>query len=607
MSLDSEYSVCKPIPTLEALLEFNIQPHLWKNLVEPIAPRSQSRNLGERYQVIDFDAGPVEYVANQSRPQVLLCHDFKGNYLNDKYINGVQGEGQWVDYRFYNWAAIDIFCYFSHKFVTIPTLQWLNCAHKNGVKVIGTIIVEAGNVQLMHDILQSEEFMRRVVEALVHVSRVCQFDGWLLNIECRLDAAKIPLLCDFVRLLTERCHEAIPGSMVIWYDSITKDGQLDWQNEVNTHNDLFMLSCDGIFLNYAWTRSHLERTENFIARYFPERRLQVFVGIDVFGRSKKAQMDTNATLEEVLSFPFSVALFAPGWTFESLEANSKQAQLEPDDRNVRFLETNDRFWNLLWRYLYVRGPTQLPFYSSFCLGSGKFYNRLGKTQSDQCWFNLGKQSFQPTIPYTPPLEYELRNDALSHWTHHFEGALDGGSCLKLRNEEHDKRLFACDFPCISDLIVSYAFRRNEPGDTELALVLKAYHTQRHDCLRIVCGGLDCHVTNRWNEMRAIPLEKEQMLQLLKLGAKPQLPLADSINGWEIRYYYLSAELLQQAQDWDARFVDIGIKLTKSATAQATDYALLGAINLQAGFPAHRHQIPQRTAFSFASDSESDII
>lgn len=166
---------CQPIHTISELLEFERHPVSWRSLVHPLVARSGSRYLGERYQEIDFNAGITDFVEDGTRPQVLLCHDFKGNYLTDRFINGTTG-GPWVDYRFYNWAAVDVFCYFSHSFVTIPTLQWLDCAHKNGVKVIGTFIIEAGNASFLKDILQSEESARRVADALVSVARICQFE-----------------------------------------------------------------------------------------------------------------------------------------------------------------------------------------------------------------------------------------------------------------------------------------------------------------------------------------------------------------------------------------------------------------------------------------------
>ena len=50
----------------------------------------------------------------------------------------------------------------------------------------------------------------------------------------------------------------------------------------------------------------------------------------------------------------------------------------------------------------------------------------------------------------------------------------------------------------------------------------------------MCANADCHVGERSNEVRALPLDKEQSLQLLKLGATSQLPLADTVNGWDIR-------------------------------------------------------------------------
>ncbi len=52
--------------------------------------------------------------------------------------------------------------------------------------------------------------------------------------------------------LTEAMHRLVPGSLVIWYDAVTVEGKLQWQNELNRLNSPFFQACDGIFLNYTW-------------------------------------------------------------------------------------------------------------------------------------------------------------------------------------------------------------------------------------------------------------------------------------------------------------------------------------------------------------------
>lgn len=45
---------------------------------------------------------------------------------------------------------------------------------------------------------------------------------------------------------------AAHGSTVLWYDSVTVDGELDWQDRLNGKNRVFFDACDGIFSNYCW-------------------------------------------------------------------------------------------------------------------------------------------------------------------------------------------------------------------------------------------------------------------------------------------------------------------------------------------------------------------
>lgn len=40
----------------------------------------------------------------------------------------------------------------------------------------------------------------------------------------------------FLRYLTDQMHERMPGSLVLWYDSVIEKGHLQWQNELNESN-----------------------------------------------------------------------------------------------------------------------------------------------------------------------------------------------------------------------------------------------------------------------------------------------------------------------------------------------------------------------------------
>jgi mannosyl-glycoprotein endo-beta-N-acetylglucosaminidase len=223
---------------------------------------------------------------------------FLKNYLDDKFINGTP---RWEEYRFYNWQAIDVFCYFSHKLVTLPTLQFLNAAHKNGVQVLGTLIVENvdGQKALCDDILSSVEQIERVSKSLVEISTRLKFEGWLLNVEVTVEVNKIPMLKYFVEYLTRITQREVPNGRVIWYDSVTRDGKLSWQNELNSKNETFFDLSDGIFTNYNWSIQHLERTSKLVEEKCPDRRKDVFFGIDVFGRGQIAGFRSNEVIFEV--------------------------------------------------------------------------------------------------------------------------------------------------------------------------------------------------------------------------------------------------------------------------------------------------------------------
>ncbi|XP_078081658.1 cytosolic endo-beta-N-acetylglucosaminidase isoform X2 [Mustelus asterias] len=313
-----------------------------------------------------------------NRPRTLVCHDIAGGYLSDRFIQGVHEENPFV---FYHWLYIDIFVYFSHHMVTIPPVCWTNAAHKHGVAILGTFITEwEAGAAICEAFLENEETFRAMADQLALIAHSFQFDGWLVNIENELSPNAVKNVPGFLSYFRSRMQQAVPHSLVIWYDSVLETGHLKWQNELNKHNKVFFDSCDGIFLNYNWKEEHLQR----MAALMEERQADIYVGVDVFGRGDVVggEFTTNLSLELIRKYNFSAALFAPGWVYETLEKE-------------KFRHNQDKFWNLLTEYLPIHSICTLPFATSFCQGFGKNLYRNGKVESPGDWLNLSAQEIQP--------------------------------------------------------------------------------------------------------------------------------------------------------------------------------------------------------------------
>ena len=153
------------------------------------------------------------------------------------------------------------------------------------------------------------------------------------------ESGEVGKMAELTKLLTERTRAATGGvGEVIWYDSVTADGELKWQDELNEKNAEFFFSCDGIFLNYNWKAEHLRRSlDTLRSRNAVGRSTDIYVGIDVFGRGCHGGFDCNKSLEMIRGAgsssssppetPLSVAVFAAGWTHEKIQEDLQGAPL----------------------------------------------------------------------------------------------------------------------------------------------------------------------------------------------------------------------------------------------------------------------------------------
>ncbi|CAI5674091.1 cytosolic endo-beta-N-acetylglucosaminidase [Oreochromis niloticus] len=342
---------------------------------------SWTRSKANPFSVAGVPLAPREPPLDRCLRRTLVSHDMMGGYLDDRFVQGTNAE---APYAFYHWQYIDIFNYFSHHLVTIPPAVWTNAAHKHGVIVIGTFITEwISGAAMCEDFLKDEESYRRVADKLVQISHCYGFDGWLINIENKLSEVAVRNAPLFLRYLTDQMHERVSGSLVLWYDSVLDNGELKWQNELNQSNRVFFDACDGFFTNYNWKEENLVGMKNLALQ---DRQADIYVGVDVFARGEVVggMFETNKALEIIRRHNFSVAIFAPGWVYETHEDKSE------------FRKNQDKFWALLSNYLYIhRLASPLPFVSSFCQGFGNAVYWQGQHETNSSWFNLTAQEIQP--------------------------------------------------------------------------------------------------------------------------------------------------------------------------------------------------------------------
>ncbi|KAL0719671.1 hypothetical protein Bca4012_068995 [Brassica carinata] len=406
---------------------------------------------------------PLRRDLPDNRPRVLVCHDMKGGYVDDKWVQGCEND---AGYAIWHWYLMDVFVYFSHSLVTIPPPCWTNTAHRHGVKVLGTFITEWDEGKATcNEMLATKESAQMYAERLAELASSLGFDGWLINIENEIDEEQIPNLKEFVSHLTKVLHLSTPGALVIWYDSVTVRGDLKWQDHLNNKNKSFFDLCDGIFMNYTWKESYPKRS----AEVAGDRKYDVYMGIDVFGRGSfgGGQWTVNTALDLLKRNNVSAAIFAPGWVYETAQ---------PPD----FHTAQNKWWSLVEKSWGIAQtyPQVLPFYSDFNQGFGYHVSLEGRQLSDAPWYNISCQSLQPFLEFK-----EDNTDIIQVTVDAREASYNGGGNIVFKGRlEGDvyftARLFKPHlYLSSSPITISYSVKSDE---TSKLLLLLCFSSPSHE-------------------------------------------------------------------------------------------------------------------------------
>ncbi|XP_029869892.1 cytosolic endo-beta-N-acetylglucosaminidase isoform X1 [Aquila chrysaetos chrysaetos] len=499
----------------------------------------------------DFNVSAVPLAKRQpslrsKRPRTLVCHDMRGGYLEDRFI---QGSATRNPYVFYHWRYIDIFVYFSHHTVTIPPVCWTNAAHRNGVPVLGTFITEWTDGEKLCEafLAGGEEAYHAVSEQLARIAQHYRFDGWLVNVENTLSAAAVRNLPPFLRHLTAQVHSAVPGGLVIWYDSVLQNGALRWQNELNEENRVFFDACDGLFTNYNWKEEHLERTRGLAG----PRHTDVYVGVDVFARGDVigGGFDTDKSLRLIRQHDLSAAIFAPGWVYEHLGAEN-------------FLHNENKFWGLLAEYLPTHSICTLPLATSFSLGMGTSRFLAGKEEEAGPWYDLSAQEIQPLY-----LEREGRLSTSCC----LQDAWRGGSSLRLQGtispgeERVAIRLFSLQMPAPPKLFLTLLYKLEGPHADEVAVALELTTWDSGTCHEGNVTSLPAEPNGR-HHPRFLPAPPPSLAKLLAACDRGS-------HGWTSRCYELDL------QDCSLRDLSLLVSRHQPSPQETPFTCLLGEVRV----------------------------
>lgn len=398
--------------------------------------------------------------------------------------NPSQGSNKFASNTFSYWQYIDKLVYWGGSsgegIIVPPSADVIDSAHKNGVPVLGTIffpmVQHGGKVQWLDEFLQKDSNGNfPMADKLIEVCKTIGFDGWFINEETGLaegdnediskESSKVnqkhaELMQEFIKVFKEKAKDEL---QVMWYDSLTKDGKMDWQNALTDKNDYFLIDsdkekvADSMFLNFWWTNKKLAekqllKASNEKAKQIKINPYDLYAGIDLQANGTSTPIRWDL-FEDENKVPYtSLGLYCPSWTYYSAgnidEFHSKENRLwvnEFGNPSKETKVTGTEFKGISTYSIEKTAITSLPFNTNFNLGNGYNFFINGEKVSKLDWNNRSLADIMPTYRWI--IDNQGSNNIKASID--YANAYYGGNSIKLAgnlssNEASVIKLFSTD-------------------------------------------------------------------------------------------------------------------------------------------------------------------
>lgn len=446
-----------------------------------------------------------------TQSKVLLAPDGINNFAN--YTST---QNQFNLYNFSHWSYIDTLNWFAgtaNQTINIPAKPWVDTAHKNGVKVIGTVFLAisqyGGSAETVKHFLQRDSDGHFVMaDKLIEIAQFYKFDGWLMNQETDLTAVKDTqgkiikgqknlvlakhLASEMQEFMVYLTSIAPAGMEIHWYDSMLPNGTVRWQNELNAKNVSFIQSAKNaqpashaMFVNYWWNAQMVEDSVALIESV--ERSpYDLYFGVDLWPQRNAQKAFVEKRWLQAI-FPdvkqpgrTSIALFANNFNY-NFDGDEKTPVFSTFRRNKSdiktFYDTETRLfagddlnlvnedsagWPGLGQYVAARSSIQsLPFHTYFNTGHGMKLWSGGEIKNSKEWHNMGYQDHLPTW------QFAIKGNTDLSIGFDFTEAFEGGSSLLIKGVKRKH----------SSLVSLYKTKLKLTAASQLSVIYKMKHTE----------------------------------------------------------------------------------------------------------------------------------
>ena len=353
--------------------------------------------------------------------KLMVC-----SLANSKHdATNAQGQESFSSYAFNYWQYATSFVYWSGSKrgqVVVPTGEFTDAAHTNGVPVMGTIFFDwGGNSSVVENFVRN---YRSVADKLIEVMEYYGFDGYFFNEETAVDYTTAGNLRSMIAYMRQQR----PNMLIGWYDSITDSGNLSYQDAVNGSNSGWVSAgVNAFFMNYNWTTQDVNTTVSTMQN-LGKSQYEAFAGLDVQQNCMNTYFSSNYLLNNSNKLKLSLALYCPNSTMglsgDGADFHEVERQFYVNGGDPR--STSSSGWAGMSRFFADHTTIiSAPFVTNFNSGHGKAFYIDGVKSRDAEWSYQSVQDVMPTWTWIIDSNGQKLSGAYD-----FEDAYNGGSSIK---------------------------------------------------------------------------------------------------------------------------------------------------------------------------------